>query len=236
MKLGIMQPYFFPYIGYFSLIAHTDQWVILDDVQFIRHGWIERNRVLNSSSEWQYIKVPLVKHSRETLIKDIQIRNSENWKEMILAQLTCYKRKAPYYHKVIDFLKESFLFNTESITHLNAHLLEKTCQYIGIKFNYSIFSESGIEIEEINDAGDWAFNIAKSLKANTYVNPINGQSLFDINKFRKANINLCFLKSNLKPYNQRIGKFEPGLSIIDVMMFNNQDEIIDILNDYQIVD
>ena len=97
MKLGIMQPYFFPYIGYFSLIKHTDDFILLDTVQFIRHGWIERNRILKPSDGWQYIMVPLKKHSRETLIKNIEINNEQQWKEKILAQLQHYKKQAPYF-------------------------------------------------------------------------------------------------------------------------------------------
>ncbi len=81
MRLAVMQPYFFPYLGYFALIKKSDHFVIFDTPQFIRHGWIERNRILKPVEGWQYIKVPLVKHSRETAIKDIVIRNSENWKD-----------------------------------------------------------------------------------------------------------------------------------------------------------
>ena len=88
-----MQPYFFPYLGYFSLIKATNNWIVIDSVQFIRHGWIERNRIFNPQSDWQYIKVPLVKHSRNTLIKNIKIRKEENWKQKIFAQLMCYKKK-----------------------------------------------------------------------------------------------------------------------------------------------
>ena len=118
MTLGIMQPYFFPYLGYFQLINKVDTFILLDEVQFIRHGWIERNRVLNSNEGWQYIKVPLIKHSRSTLIKDSLIRSSEVWKSKILAQLSCYKRKAPFYNQVIQFLEEILSINFDTIENL----------------------------------------------------------------------------------------------------------------------
>lgn len=94
MKLGIMQPYFFPYLGYFSLIKHTDRFILFDTVQFIRHGWIERNRILKPNEGWQYIQVPLIKDKgRDTVIKDVKIRNTENWQQKIIAQLQHYKKK-----------------------------------------------------------------------------------------------------------------------------------------------
>ena len=91
MKVAIMQPYFFPYLGYFGLINHTEKFILFDTVQFIRHGWIERNRILKPMEDWQYIAVPLKKHSQKTLIKDIEINNSIDWKNKIFAQLTHYK-------------------------------------------------------------------------------------------------------------------------------------------------
>ena len=103
-----MQPYFMPYIGYYSLIKHTDEFILFDPVQFIRHGWIERNRILKQGGGWQYIQVPLIKdNGRDTLIKDVRINNSEPWKQKMLAQLQHYKKKAPYYFKVIKMLNES---------------------------------------------------------------------------------------------------------------------------------
>ena len=98
MKLAIMQPYFMPYIGYISLIKNTDQFILFDTVQFIRHGWIERNRILKPNEGWQYIQVPLIKdNGRDTVIKNVRINNAENWKSKIIAQLQHYKKKAPNY-------------------------------------------------------------------------------------------------------------------------------------------
>src|SRR5690606_18119579 len=121
MRLAIMQPYFLPYIGYFSLIKHTDQFILFDTPQFIRHGWIERNRVLKANGEPLYIKVPLNKHSRETNINDIKIDNSQNWKEKILAQLVTYRKRAPNYWKVVALLREIFALETDSIVNLNRY-------------------------------------------------------------------------------------------------------------------
>jgi len=234
-SLGIMQPYFFPYIGYFSLIKSTSFWVVFDQVQFIRHGWIERNRILGPSANWQYIKVPLVKHSRDTLIREVEIRNTENWKQKIFGQLTCYKKKAPYYNQVLAFLENSFKLETNSITKLNAHLLNQACLFIGLDFSYQILSEMDIEMDEVQDAGEWALNISKALGAKTYINPMDGMPIFDSNKFQNANIELLFLKSEVAPYDQKRTSFEPGLSIIDVMMFNSPEEILKMIDSYTFI-
>lgn len=77
MKLGIMQPYFLPYLGYISLIKNTDKFILFDTVQFIRHGWIERNRILKQTGGWQYIQIPLEKKQMSTVIKDVKINNKE---------------------------------------------------------------------------------------------------------------------------------------------------------------
>jgi hypothetical protein len=235
MKLAIMQPYFFPYLGYFGLIKHSDRFIIFEIVQFMRHGWIERNRILKVGEGWQYIRAPLAKHSQKTAIKEVRINNNELWQNKILQQLVHYKHRSPYYKEVIGFLENALSFKTDSITELNAHLLAETCKYIGISFCREIFSEMNIAIEKASAADEWAINICKALAADTYINPPGGMDIFDRGKYVRANINLQFLKVNLKPYKQWGGTFEKALSIIDVMMFNKPEEIQAMLDDYQIL-
>lgn len=234
MKLGIMQPYFFPYLGYFSLIKNTDQWIVLDTVQYIRHGWINRNRILKLNGGWQYIGIPLKKHSRNTLIKNIKISKNGGWKEKIFEQLKYYE-KAPYYNQVVELLKECFNYKTDSIVKFNTYSLKKICEYLNIKFNYEIFSEMDLKIGKINGPGDWALEISKTLKANEYINPPGGEKIFDKKKFEEVGIKLNFLKINLKEYSQEYKIFEPGLSIIDVMMFNLPETINKMLSDYKLL-
>ena len=230
-----MQPYFFPYLGYFGLIRRCDRFVLLDVVQFIRHGWIERNRILKPEGGWQYIQVPLTKQPRETTIKEMKIRIDEPWQARILRQLAHYKSRAPYYKKVVDFLENAFSYRTDSITDLDAHLLGETCRYIGIPFNKEVFSEMHLAIEEVCAPDEWALNICKSLAADTYVNAPGGVEFFDRRKYDGAGITLEFLKVNLKPYNQRRQSFEEALSILDVMMFNTPQEILTMLDDYRVL-
>lgn len=232
MKIAIMQPYFMPYLGYFSLIKNTDKFIIFDNVQFIRHGWIERNRILKPENGWQYIGVPLKKHHRETIIKDIRICNYENWRGRIFRQIEHYKKIAPYYLDVVGFLNKTLESDFESITSLNVHLLSETCKYLGIEFNFEIFSEMELEIDPVKGPGDWALNISKALNVSEYVNLSGGMEIFNLEAFNKEHIKIEFLKINLSEYNQRKRPFEPGLSIIDVMMFNSKSIILKLLDNY----
>lgn len=232
--LAIMQPYFLPYLGYFSLIKHTDQWIVMDGVQFIRHGWIERNRILKPTEGWQYIKVPLEKHHYDIAIKDVKIKNSYNWQDNILKQLEHYKKKAPFYNDVINLLNKVFDKQSNSIVDLNVYALELICKYISIEFNYSIFSQSDIKSIKAKEADEWSLEISKALGIKLYYNPIGGKSFYDKSKYERENINLKFHKLNLQEYKQKLTNFEPGLSIIDVMMFNSPDTICKMLDDYEL--
>jgi len=235
MKIAIMQPYFFPYLGYFGLIKHTDKWIVLDVVQFIRHGWIERNRILKPTDGWQYVCVPLEQHKRDTLIKDIEIRQTENWKQKILSQLIHYKKKAPFYNSVIDFLNDCFKYDTNNISLLDSYLLKRTCDYLQMDFNYEIYSEMNLSIEPICAPGDWALYISKALGATEYINLPGGIELFDKNNFEDHGIKLTFFNINIKEYNQKSSNFEKGLSILDVMMFNSPETIQEMLNQFELL-
>ena len=237
MRLGIMQPYFLPYLGYFSLIKHTDRFILFDTVQFIRHGWIERNRILKPGEGWQYIQVPLIKENgRDTLIKDVRINNTNDWKTKVIAQLQHYKKKAPFYSTVINLLKEIFLDNYDDIVSLDKCSLKKTCQYLGIQRDISVFSEMDLAIEPAQAPDEWALNICKVIPGvDEYWNPVGGLAFFDRTKYEKAGIQLFFQEMELSPYPQLGNAFEPGLSIVDVMMFNSPDAINEMLDQYHLL-
>lgn len=237
MKIAITQPCFFPYLGYFGLIKHTDRWIVFDTPQFVYHGWIERNRILKPVQGWQYISVPLKKHSQKTPIKDIEIRNDDPWVETIFAKLTVYKNIAPFYKETIKVVENSLSYKTESLTVLNCNALNEVCKYIGIEWNYSAFSEMNIEIDEVKEPDEWALNICKTLgNVTEYWNQPGGAKFFNKEKYIRNNIILKFYNQVFIPYNQKREPFEPGLSIIDVMMFNSPEKIIEILDDYNFIE
>lgn len=234
MKLGIMQPYFMPYIGYFSLIKHTDRFILFDTVQFIRHGWIERNRILKPAGGWQYIQVPLIKENgRDTSIKDIRINNNENWKNRILSQLQHYKKKAPYYYRTIKLLENIFSDEYTSIVELNRVSLNKICQFLEIDKEMEVFSEMNLSIADVHAPDEWALNICNAIgNIDEYWNPPGGQDFFDRSKYERAQLDLKFQTMRLSSYDQKNDSFEVGLSIVDVMMFNSVEEINTMLDDF----
>lgn len=231
-----MQPYFLPYIGYFSLANEADHFILLDTVQYIRHGWINRNRILKPNGiEDQYITIPLQKHSRSTLIKDIKIKgDSAVWKKRIISQLSHYKKKADNFHAVMSLLNDLFRFDTDSITLFNYHLFKGICNYLEIDCKLSIFSEMNLTIDTVNHSGQWALNICKAIDCDNYVNPIGGSDIFLKEEFYDNNISLSFIDSNLIDYTNN-GKFISGLSIVDVLMFNSISETKNMIANYKIL-
>ncbi len=144
MTLGIMQPYFFPYLGYFELIGQCDNWIVFDTAQYIRHGWVNRNRILHPNSGWQYITVPLQKHARETPINQTETQPYEQWESRILGQLQHYKKKAPGYELVSELVRDCLGPQETNLSRLNVITLRKTCEVLGIPFRYQIFSEMNL--------------------------------------------------------------------------------------------
>ena len=236
MKLAIMQPYFIPFLGYFALINHVDQFILFDTPQYIRHGWIERNRILKLNGEPMYVKVSLLKHHRDTPICSISINNTIDWKSKIFAQFGHYKNRAPYFNNVVKLLEIIFKEEYTSIVDLNCKSLQTLCRYLDIKTPISIWSDMNLEIEPANAPDEWALNISKVLKAKSYFNPPGGRSFFNNEKFSKAGIDLNFLEISSEPYKQFGNNFTPFLSIIDVLMFNDKDKVRAMLNSFILVD
>jgi hypothetical protein len=236
MKAGIMQPYFFPYLGYFSLIKHVDLFILFDTVQYIRHGWIERNRILKPDAGWQYIQVPIIKpEGRDSLIKDVLIKNEGDWKRKILAQLQHYKKKAPYYKEIVSLINEVFADDYDDIVRLNQKSLSLVCKYLGFEKELPILSTLNLKIEDASLPDEWALNICKALgNVDEYWNPPGGKDFFNPAKYLKAGIGFKFHNVCLKEYRQGRGQFESGLSIIDVLMFNSIEEVNMMLERYEL--
>jgi hypothetical protein len=220
-----MQPYFFPYLGYFGLINYSDQWIVFDTVQYIRRGWINRNRILHPNKGWQYITVPLKKYKRETAIKDIVISDSSDWRKLILGQILHYKKYAPYFKETFELVNECLVAEEPLISKLNLSILDKICRYIKIPFQYSYFSEMDLHLEPINGPDEWAIRISHALGATEYVNPPGGQTLYDAEKFEKLNIKLTIQKMPPIQYQCKRYEYVPHLSIIYVLMWNSPEDI-----------
>jgi len=236
MKLGINQPYFFPYLGFFSLIKHTDKFILLDIVQFVHQSWMRRNRILKQGKSWDYIHLPVQKCSRDTLIKDVLIDNRQSWKKDILNQLHFYRKTAPNYLAVTRLLNDLLENEFTDIVTFNKASLEIICDYLLIEHDFKVFSKMNLSIAKPAAADEWPINICKAMgNVDEYWNPPGGFTFYDRTKYEKAGLTIRFLKNNLTPYNQANNVFEPGLSIIDVMMFNNIQEIHALLDNTELL-
>ena len=235
-KIGIIQPYFFPYLGYISLLKHTDRFILLDTVQFIQRGWIERNRILKQNDGWLYIQVPVKKpNGRASLIKECLLDNNQPWKDKILSQMAIYKKIAPFYKPTLDFVKETLSKDFDDITTLNRHVLTEICNYLDMPREIVTFSEMELKIEQPRDSDEWALNICKSIGPKvTYVNPIGGMSFYSREKYQQSDIDIFFHEIELRDYQQGGRVFEPGLSILDALMFNSKEEVHEMLDQYKL--
>lgn len=227
MRLGIMQPYFFPYLGYFDLVYRTDRWIVFDLVQYIRHGWMNRNRILHPRQGWQYFVAPLKKHPRNTLIRDIEVKVGDDWRQKIIAQLGHYRRRAPYFGQTVELVRECLSIQEHGLSRLNSGILSLVCKYLGIPFHATHFSDLNLALPEVNAPGDWALEISKALGATEYLNPPGGAELFDPGSFGQAGIRLTIQDYTPLVYECPGYTFEPNLSIIDVMMWLPPERVLE---------
>lgn len=225
MILGIMQPYFFPYLGYFDLINCSEKWIVFDTAQYIRHGWVNRNRILHPTKGWQYIIAPIKKSKREDVISSVEINDQIDWQRKILGQLQHYKKRARYFDETIHLVNECLDLEETNTSRLNTIILGKLCNHLGISFQYEYFSEMDLEIGPVGGPGEWALRISEALRATEYVNPPGGREIFDVSKFDSLGIKLTIRDMSPFVYDCRTYQFEKGLSIIDVLMWNSPEEV-----------
>ena len=241
MRLGMMQPYFFPYVGYFSLIHATDCWVVFDTAQYRRRAWVNRNRMLSDNDEgWSYIRIPVVHAPRETRICDIRIDEKQIWIDQMIDQLQFYRQhRAPYYADVIEWLRTTMTRVHETRGHGDfpgtlTDLLQETCRLIRLPFPCQIFSQMNLNLPAELPAGEWALEVARLLGAETYINAPGGRELFSPQQFSEARIELQILKPHLTDYRQGRSEFISGLSILDLLMWNSPSETLELVTHYDL--
>ncbi|WP_168170843.1 WbqC family protein [Rhodanobacter sp. C01] len=220
-RVAVMQPYFFPYLGYWQLIAAVDCFVLFDEVQYINRGWINRNRILKPGGGWQYIQVPVARHPQTAAIRDVNIAPLPGWKARIVNQLAHYRAKAPHFDETTE-LVESALFGgqEQGIGELNRRIVRMLCEALSIRCEIVTSSDFEFDYSAVTESGDRLLAIALQLKAAELINPVNGISLLDPDKFSRCGVSIGALQPPAIAYPQARDRFEPSLSIIDVMMFN----------------
>ncbi|OXS28835.1 MAG: hypothetical protein BCS36_08790 [Desulfovibrio sp. MES5] len=222
MRLALMQPYFFPYIGYFQLIANTDLWVVFDTAQFSLQSWMYRNRILHPSHGWQYISLDLNKASPNKCILETELLDRKKSEEKLLGQLGHYRKRSPWFNKVKELVQESFATTPDnSLSRLNVITLASVCAYLNIPFNYRFLSELALEIPPVAYPGQWPLEVSTQLQAKCYINAPGGKALFHPDDFAARNIDLKFLPMPEFVYECHPYSYQPHLSILDVLMWNS---------------
>ncbi len=227
MRVGIMQPYFFPYLGHFALIANVDQWIVFDVTQYTPKTWINRNRVLHPTSGANWVSVPLKNSSISIKIRKTRVLDPRAAAKSTLGKLSHYRRKAPYVRQVEEIVESTFaaVGDDDSLVALNVAGLDAVCAYLGVPFRRTICSEMSLPLPDDLGPGEWAPTIASLVGAKTYVNPIGGRALFRAEDFEKRGVKLEFLEACDFVYKAGPFEFIPNLSIIDVLMWNSPEVV-----------
>lgn len=216
-----MQPYFFPYIGYFQLIASVDVFIIYDNIKYTKKGWINRNRMLLNGSDAMF-SLPLRKDSDSLDVVQREI-SSDFDREKLLNQLRGAYRRAPFFKDVFPLL-EKVIKNTDSnLFRYIRYSVEVVCEALGIETK--IVTSSDLSVGRDLKSQDKVIALCKAVSADAYINSIGGVDLYEKKVFSENGIDLNFLKPRPLNYAQFGGDFVPWLSIIDVMMFNPMGEI-----------
>lgn len=228
--LAIMQPYFLPYIGYWQLMNAADEFVVYDNIQYTKKGWISRNRFLQNGKD-ELFSIPLRAGSDYLNVVDRTISPSFS-REKLLAQLSNAYKKAPHYKDVMPLVDTIVSHNSENLFGYIYNSLEKVKEYLNIATPLVI--SSSLNINHALKSQDKVIALCKVRNASTYINPIGGTDLYDNNTFTAEAIKLKFLRTGNITYPQFGNAFIPHLSILDVLMFNSRETVIELLGQYKL--
>ena len=232
MKLAIMQPYLFPYIGYFQLVNAVDKFVFYDDVQFIKGGWINRNYILERGERKLLVTLHLDAASANKKINEIRVK--DNSKKLIKTIELNYS-KAPFYDLAFPVIEKviSYASKEPMISEIAALSVRGVSKYLGIKTNFVSSSDNYPETLSVGRVKRLTA-ICRMENAEIYANPLGGKDLYTKEEFKKSGVALFFIKPNNIQYNQFNKKFIPDLSIIDVIMFNSPEQVINLLKNFEL--
>jgi len=235
MRLAIMQPYLFPYLGYYQLLAAADRFVVYDDVNYIKGGWINRNNLLVAEKKWLFT-VPLESPSPNRKICDINLSPNPAWRQKLLQTIEQSYRRASQFEVVLPVLRRILSPEapaTRTIADLVRLSLQELVAYLQLPVE--LVPDSGRYHNQHLRAQERVLDICRQEQATHYVNAQGGQHLYDKATFAAQGIELRFLIPELRPYRQGKGEFVPGLSIIDVLMHNSVAETRELLRDYSLI-
>ena len=234
IKVGIMQPYFFPYLGYWQLMNAVDRYVVFDDVDYIKSGRINRNAILLNGKSHN-INLPILGASSNKHINEIQVNPERLLRKKVMRTLEQNYVKAPYFDQALPIIEEVLFQDETDLGRFLYHSFEIVGAYLGITTELILSSD----LKKENDLYGYhkVISICKGLGAAEYYNSVSGIPLYEPHRpeFEAAGIELSFPKMRDIVYPQFKNEFVPNLSIIDVMMFNPREECQRLLSEYDIV-
>lgn len=233
INVAIMQPYFLPYIGYWQLINAVDKFVVYDNIEYSKKGWINRNRFLQNGKD-ELFTIPLKKDSDYLHIRDRYLSDHiKAEKKKLLRRFENTYRKAPNYEEGIALIKECLLFDEKNLFQYIFNSIKTVCAYLGIKTELVISSE--LDMDHTLRKEQRVIATCKVLKATEYINPIGGMELYNKQDFTDQGLNLHFQQVKPYSYTQFDNEFVPHLSIVDVVMFNNKAKLNNIIQSMELI-
>ncbi len=233
MKIGIMQPYFIPYIGYWQLINSVDKFVIYDNIQYTKSGWIRRNRILVEDSD-KMISLPLKNGSDYLNVNERELAQTFSKDKLkILNLIKQSYKKAPYFNEIYPIVELMFDCSDTNLFNFIFNSIKIIINYLEI--DTEIVISSTIDMDHTLTNKHRVIEICKKLNGSQYINPIGGTTLYDKDEFLNNGIVLNFIQTDEIFYEQFGNEFLPYLSIIDVLMFNSKDEVKGMINKYKLV-
>lgn len=231
-SIAVMQPYIFPYIGYWQLIYAVDRFIIYDDVNFINRGWINRNRILINKFP-AYITFPLYQSSQNKRICDISLQQLPIWRNKLIKTIEMNYGKSPFFNDVFPIVENIIFYKSDNLSDYIANQLQRLAVFMGIETEIVQTSRS----YENNDLSgqERILDICRREGASTYINAQGGLAYYDANSFQSAGINLHFIVMRSLPYKQRTNGFVPYLSIIDALMEVGPTQIKQHLDAFELV-
>ncbi|MEY8767067.1 WbqC family protein [Francisella philomiragia] len=229
MKVAVMQPYFFPYIGYWQLINAVDTFVIYDDVNFIKKGYINRNNILLNNKPHR-VTLELSGASQNKLINEIYLGSNM---QSLLKTIEQSYSKSPCFNNVYGLLEKIMLVEEESLALFLENLIKSISSYIGIDTKF--IRSSNLNKDNNLRGQDKILQICQILNADAYINAIGGIDLYNKKTFEDSSITLNFIDTQIVEYKQFNNEFTPHLSIIDILMFNSVKQIQEMLSNYRLV-
>lgn len=220
-SLAIMQPYFLPYIGYFQLMHAVESFVVYDNIEYTKKGWINRNRFLRNGAPVTF-SVPIAKASDYVSIRDRELAASFD-RGKLLRQFESAYRKAPFFDEAFPLVEGIVQCGHVGLFDYVHNSLLELRDYLGLETE--IVVSSTLAMDHALRGEERVLETCRQLAVNRYVNVAAGQHLYSSETFAVAGIELQFLEPGLSEYSQGGALFVPGLSILDVLMFNSRDSV-----------